>query len=107
MPCTATGRLVATGATQSLDVVFFRNESPLTDKYYLPARHYYINENGVTVTGLVITPTTLEDNGVLFKCQVFINNQLVNVSSPQVSLIVAGEGERESESSYSFMYMYL
>ena len=91
MPCTASGQLMATGATKSLDVVFFRNDSPLTDKYNLPARHYYTNEDGIIVTGLTITPTTLEDNGVLFKCQVYVNNQLVNVSSPQVSLIVAGE----------------
>ncbi|XP_019853935.1 PREDICTED: serine-rich adhesin for platelets-like isoform X2 [Amphimedon queenslandica] len=89
MPCTASGHLIATGANVSLDVVFFRNESPLLNKYNTPARHHYMTDDGVTVTGLIISPTTLEDNGVLFKCQVFINNQLVNVSSPQVSLIVA------------------
>ena len=95
LSCRASGYSSSSGTTEPLDVVFFRNESPMTNKYRMPSRHFYTTDDGFTATGLLIDPTRLEDNDVKFKCQVFINEHIVNVSSPQVTIIVAGKGGRE------------
>lgn len=95
LSCRASGYSSSSGTTEPLDVVFFRNESPMTNKYHMPSRHFYTTDDGLTATGLVIDPTRLEDNDVKFKCKVFINQHIVNVSSPQVTIIVAGKGGRE------------
>ena len=81
---------VSSGTTENLDVRFIRNSVPLTDKHNLPARHFYATDDGFTITGLLIYPTTLEDNGAIFQCQVVINGQAVNITSPKATMIVAG-----------------
>lgn len=85
----------STNLTQELDVIFYRNQLPLTNKYNPYQRHYYLNSDGVTSDGLLIHPTELEDNGVSFYCQVMIGNSLINVTSPLAVLTVAGKTERE------------
>ena len=90
MYCRAQGVSTVTGKIVELDIVFTRNGEPI-DIYDTPSRHYYLNDNGFTSTGLTIYPTELEDDQSVYRCQVYVNSKPYDMYTDNITLTVAGE----------------
>ena len=90
MYCRAQGVSTVTGNKEELDIGFTRNGVPI-DLIDTPSRHYYLNENGFTSTGLTVDPTMLEDDQSVYRCQVYVNYKPYDIYTDNITLTVAGE----------------